>query len=133
MIRRGRTPRRSDLPAERLLGGWHAVGRAIAAATTGAARAPTAAAGPAPATTATRRPRVRHVDGQLAAVQVLAVELRDGPLRLLGRGHLHEPEAPGLPGELVGDHRRRLDRAALGEVLAEGFARGRVREPTNVE
>ncbi len=31
-IRRGRTPRRSDLPAERLLGGRHAVGPAIATA-----------------------------------------------------------------------------------------------------
>jgi ABC-type multidrug transport system fused ATPase/permease subunit len=41
----------------------------------------------------------------------------------LGR-HLDESEAAGITGHAIGDHRGRLDRAALAEVLAQALGRG---------
>src|SRR6266851_3514629 len=126
----------SALPAEGLLGGRHAVRTAIAPtpAATATAR-PAAAAGSARSAPATgaRRPRVRDVHGDLAAVEVLAVQLGDGPLRLLGGRHLDEAEAPGLAGELVRDHGRRLHGPALGEVLSKGLTGRGIGQTTHVQ
>src|SRR5215470_3819674 len=125
---------RCALPLERLLRRRYAVGAAITAAeaTAPPAAARTPAAGPAsaarPAAARAWSLRGGEVHGQLAAVEILAVELGDGALGLLGRGHLDEAEPARLPGELVGDHRRGLHRPALREVFPQGFARRRIRE-----
>src|SRR4051812_47402542 len=67
------------------------VAPATATATTAATEAPAAAT----AATAALGPRPCLVDGQGAAVHLLAVEGSDGRLRLLLTAHLHEAEALG--------------------------------------
>src|SRR5205085_917111 len=102
---------RSRLPA-RL-----AVAAAAVAAATSAAAATAAAAEAAAATAAwpTVFARPGFVDGQGATAQFLAVELCDGGLRLLLRGHLDEAEAARAARVAILDDRSRLDRAGLRE------------------
>src|SRR5262245_65061224 len=69
------------------------------------------------------------VDGQLAAVYLLAAEGRDGRLGLLVGAHLHEPEAFGPARVPVHDDLGRLHRAVRLEHLlqvAVGHAVGQV-------
>src|SRR5947209_14987894 len=77
--------------------------------------------------------RLRDVDVQVPAVEVVAVKSSDGGLALLLRGHLDEAEAARAARVAVFDDRRRLDRAGLREMLAEIFARSLVREITDVK
>src|SRR5262245_26478625 len=46
------------------------------------------------------RPRLVH--GDLATIEIGAVQAGDGLPRLVRAGHFHEAEAARLPGELVG-------------------------------
>src|SRR5437763_13357267 len=85
----------------------------------------------APAVTALTR--IGDVDGQVPAVEVVAVKSSDGGLALFLRRHLDEAEAARAARVAVFDDRRRLDRAGLREMLAEIFARSLVREITDVE
>src|SRR4051794_5019664 len=90
------------------------VAPATAAATTAATEPPTTA------TTATPLgPRPRLVDGQGAAVHLLAVEGGDGRLRLLLTAHLHEAEALGAARVTVLDHLRRFHRPVRLEHLLQ--------------
>src|SRR5262249_58645155 len=129
---------RRGLPLEGLLGGRHAVGAPITAPESSAPPAAgTTTARPAaasrPASTGARCLGCGEIHGELAPVEVLAVELRDGALSLLGSGHLDETEAAGLSGELVGDDRRGLHGAALGKIFPQRLARRRVRQPAHIE
>src|SRR6476660_85685 len=107
------------LPAEWLLGRGDAVGATVPASTARAARSTPPATRPAGTPPAARagRTRVRDVDGDLAPVEILAVQLRDRPLGLLRGRHLDEAEAPRLARELVRDHGSRLHGPALREVF----------------
>src|SRR5262245_39105915 len=84
-----------------------------------AGRAPRATApattGPGPAAAGPLARRVGDAHRQLSALEVLIVQLADGLLGLGRGGHLDEPEAPGLSGEPVGDHRGGFHGAALAE------------------
>src|SRR5947209_5569358 len=77
--------------------------------------------------------RLGDVDGQVPAVEVVAVKSSDGGLALLLRGHLDEAEAARAARVAVFHDRRRLDRAGLREMLTEIFARSLVREITDVK
>src|SRR5262245_9733758 len=95
-------------PAGNDLGRLPAVRAAAAAATTAAAARPAeAAAALTPAPTPAGGRRLLHLEA--AAIDLLAVELGDGLLRILFSGHLHEAEAPGAAGIAVGHHGGRLD------------------------
>src|SRR5262249_45376592 len=92
-------------------GGWGGVNRAEApppapsvAATAGEA---------APATPVRALFGLAHVE--LPALDVAAVQGRDGLLGLDVRGHFDEPEAARAPGVAVGDDRRGLTRPHLGK------------------
>src|SRR5205085_5233211 len=121
---------RSRLPA-RL-----AVAAAAVAAATSAAAAVTAAA-EASAASAAAWPsvfaRARLVDGQGATAQFLAVELCDGGLALLLRGHLDEAEAARAARVAILDDRSRLDRTGLREQFAQVFAGSLEREIPDVK
>src|SRR4051812_47469248 len=77
--------------------------------------------------------RLRDVDGQVPAVEVVAVEPLDGGLALLLRSHLDEAEAARAARVAVFDYRSRLDRARLCEVLTKIFARSLEREVADVK
>src|SRR5438046_10704468 len=92
------------------------------AATTGATSTTTTG------TSATTRPtaptragrlRIRDLDGDPAAVELTAVQLRDRVLSLLRRGHLDEPEATRLARESIGEHGRGHDVAWLRKARAQ--------------
>src|SRR5262249_57488316 len=88
-----------------------------------AAGPPPAAVAAAPAAPAAVLPGPGLVDGQGAAVVLLAVQAADGRLGLLVGAHLDEAEALAAPGVAVHDDLRRLHGAErLGhrlEVAAE--------------
>src|SRR5262245_17917220 len=68
-------------------------------------------------------------DGELPAADLVAVQLLDGALGLLGRVHLDEAEAAGLSGGPVGDDRGRLDGARTREEVVQllvGCGKGQV-------
>ncbi|CAA9405275.1 MAG: hypothetical protein AVDCRST_MAG64-1945 [uncultured Phycisphaerae bacterium] len=100
-----------------------AVPTAAAAATaTVAAAAATAAAATVPAAAAATRAvltRLGHVDGQVAAVDVLAVQGVDRGLGLLVGAHLDEAEALAAAGVPVADDLCALHRTVLREELLE--------------
>src|SRR5947209_9052257 len=77
--------------------------------------------------------RLGDVDGQVPAVEVVAVELSDGSLALFLRGHLDEAEATRAAGVAILNDRGRLDRAGLREMLTEIFARSLEREVADVK
>src|SRR5262249_32309588 len=83
---------------------------AVAAAS--AATATPAATSPAAATTLLGS---GLVDSQGTAIDLLAVEARNGGLGLLIRAHLDEPEPLGTTGVPIHDDLRRLNRAELPE------------------
>src|SRR5262245_19559078 len=106
-------PPDAALPSRRLVRhGWAlaSVARARAAAT--------------PAATAPAGALTGLGDGELAAVELVAVQLLDGAVGLLGRAHLDEPEAARLAGRAIGDDRGGLAgadaREQLGQLLAGG-------------
>jgi hypothetical protein len=61
------------------------------------------------------RPRLGLVNGQSAAVELCAVQRRNGTLGLAARAHLDKAEAAGLTGEFIRDYGRRLHRAVRRE------------------
>jgi len=95
----------------------------VSAATTAAATTTTAATvstTTAAATTAfTRFHGTSFIDGQRAAVDFLAMELRDGSLRFLCGSHFHETEATGTPRHAVVDHLHPRDVARLGKQIGQ--------------
>src|SRR5947209_5341436 len=80
-----------------------AVSAAAAAVAAAASASATAAAVATAAAAAAVFARAGFVDGQGAAVVLLAVERRDGGVGLGVIGHLHEPEALALAGVPVVD------------------------------
>src|SRR5689334_15765285 len=70
--------------------------------TAATARTPAAATGATGASLG-----VRDLDRDPATVELATIQLRDRVLRVLRRRHLDEPEAAGLSGEAIRDHRRR--------------------------
>src|SRR6266545_2227985 len=88
-------------------------------------RRPAKAAPCAAVAAALAPPRRRLLHPELAPVEILAVELRDGLVGLRDRGHLHEPEATRVAGVTIGDDGGRLDLAGLGKRLAELLGRCR--------
>src|SRR2546422_2074801 len=65
---------------------------------------------------------------ELTAVEVLAVELRDGLIGLFRRGHLHETEAARATGVTIGHDGSRFDLAGRREHLTKPFRRCGERE-----
>src|SRR5919107_1616013 len=106
-----------------------AVEPALPAGRAGSAAAPEAAATAAAAILA--GPRL--VDRQVAAAELLAVELRDGRLALFARRHLDEAEAARAARVAILDDRGRLDVAGLREQVAEVFARSLERKVADVK
>src|SRR5687767_6895675 len=90
---------------------------AVAAAATAAAAAPAAAAAAAPA--AALLAGLGDVHGEGPAVVLLAVQRRDGGLRLLVTAHLHETEPLAPAGVAVLDDLGALDGAVGGKHLLE--------------
>src|SRR5262249_7350606 len=77
--------------------------------------------------------RAGFVDGQGAAVVLLAVEGRDRGFRLGVTAHLDEPETLAPPGLPVGDDLGALDRAVLREELFQLRAIDLIAEVTDVQ
>src|SRR5262249_17145235 len=90
----------------------------------------TKATGPRPTA---RSGCLRHVHHQLPALERLVVELADRRLRFGVRGHLDESESAGVTGHAIGDHRGRLDRAALAEVLAQALGGGGIGQTADIQ
>src|SRR5205085_10765812 len=90
---------------------------AVAASTT----TTTAAAAAKPAASASRPvfARLGFVDGQRAAVVVLAVERRDGRLSLLIGAHFHETESLAASGHAVADDFSALHGSVRAKQLLE--------------
>jgi hypothetical protein len=103
------------------------------AATTTATGTPSTAAAAGTTAAGARRLRIRDLDGDAAPIELPPVELRNRVLGLLGRGHLHEPEATRLPRETIGDHGGGLHVSGLREELTKPFARGRIGETADIE
>ena len=76
----------------------------------------TAAAAP---TKPARRRRSGFVHRNAASAEVGVVELVDGCLSCLFRGHFHESETPGPTGRLIAHHADRINRTCLGEEILE--------------
>ena len=64
-------------------------------------------------------PGARHVDGDLAPLEILVVKLRDGLLGFIWRTVLHKGKTAGTAGHLVEHEVNRRHRARLGEVILE--------------
>jgi len=97
---------------------------AAAATTTLAATATTTAAAAASKTASAPSAfslGAGFIHADLAALELLAVHRSDGRLRLRVIGHLHEAEAAGLAGKLVGDYSGRINLAVGAEKLPEVF------------
>src|SRR5213083_1497192 len=92
--------------------------RSVPTAATAAAEA-TARAPAASATPAAARALARLADVQLAALQLVAVQLGDRPLSLARRAHLDEAEAARPSGGAIGDHGGRLAGPGLREERLE--------------
>ena len=107
-----------------------AAATAAVSATTATASAATATA-PAPAAT-TGGLGLGDVDGQLAAVDIAAVEGGNGRLGHGVIAHFDEAEAARLPGGSVGDERDALNLAELGEELANFFFAKAKRQITHI-
>ena len=105
-----------------------------AAATKSAAAATTAAATKSTTTAAaTGFAGLGFVDGEVAAVDVLAVEGSHRGLAVLIACELDEAEAAGAAGFAVHDEGRGSDIAVLREDLAETLLGGAERQIANVE
>jgi hypothetical protein len=74
------------------------------------------------ATAPTIRPRPSFIDGQIAAVKVLAVELLDCRRCFFRRSHLDEAEASRATCHPIFDDLGRLNRAGLREMIAQVVA-----------
>src|SRR5437667_256431 len=79
------------------------------------------------------RLRARLVHGERAATQLVLVQLRDGRLCFLVRGHFHEPEAPCPTGRHVAHDAHRVDGTELFEQLLELRLAGLVGEVSDVQ
>src|SRR5438309_6040637 len=98
--------------------------RSVPAAAAAAAEAAAwASAAATPAASAAARALARLADVQLAALQLVAVQLGDRPLGLARRAHLDEAEAARPSGGAVGDHRGGLAGPGLREERLEVRAR----------
>src|SRR5688572_31592307 len=102
----------------------------LAAPTT--ATAATAAATESAAARAGRH-RLRLVDGQVAAAEVVVVELVDGALRFFVGRHLDEAEAACTAGCHVAHDLDALDSATAGEELLQILLPRAVREVAHVK
>jgi hypothetical protein len=96
------------------------------------ATASTAAAAEA-ATAGARRHRLRLVNGQVPAAEVVVVELIDGFLRLLVGRHLDEPESACAASRHVAHDLDALDGATSGEELLQVLLSRAVREVAHVK
>ena len=101
-----------------------------AATATAAITATTTTAAAAAATTAfTRFHGTSFVDGQRAAVDLLAMKLRDGRRSFLSGSHFDEAEATGTSRHAVVDHLHPRDVARLGKQIGQvvfGHAKGQI-------
>src|SRR5262245_30068196 len=104
---------RSRLGGPGLMGSRRASVRSVRAWARPATAAPAIAAPPTAAALAGLG------DGELAAADLVPVQLLDGALGLFGRAHLDEAEAAGLSGGPVCDDRGRLDRADTREEVVQ--------------
>jgi hypothetical protein len=100
-----------------------------AATTTAAAEATTAAAAAAASASFTR---AGFVDGEIATINVLAVEGSDGSLSFRVVGHFDEAETAGAAGVTVHDEGRRSDLTESSEEILELRLRGLEREIADV-
>src|SRR5438128_2001970 len=99
-----------------------------------AAAAATRAAAVAPAAVAAAALRgLGDLDLDLATIDILTVEARDGLLGVLLARHLHEAEAPRPTGVAVGHHAGRFDAAVGSEDFAQTITRRGKGEATNEE
>src|SRR5262245_48875737 len=98
-------------------GGTRAAGPSVAPPAAAVAAATTTPGAAAAAATAAVLPGPGLVDRQVAAVDLVAVQRRDGRLGLLVAAHLHEPEALRAARVAVQDHLGRLHRAVGPEHL----------------
>ena len=73
---------------------------------------------------ATHARRVRQLDLELTAIELVAIETLDGLVGFLGRRHLDETEPARSPGVSIHDDCSGFDAADLGKELAETL-RGR--------
>src|SRR4029450_13592430 len=89
-----------------------------------AAAGTVAPAGAATASVAARGRRLGDLDGQCACAERRAVELPDGLIGRLGRGHLDKAEAARLAGLAIGHDRDTLAARGLVEELAQLVGRG---------
>jgi hypothetical protein len=129
----GRNPKQrcAGLPAAAT-----ATAATAAAATTAESTTTTAAAAAEAATAATAAATLARpglVDGEVATVNVLAVEGRDGRASVLVIRELDETEAAGAAGFTVHDQRRRRDFAVSREQLAQLALGGIERQISYVE
>lgn len=120
-----------------IAGGDPGLPAAAAAAATAAAAAEsaatTAAAESATTAAAAAFTGLGLVDGEVTAVDVLAVEGRDGGLRLGVVRHFDEAEAAGTTGLAIHDQRRGSDRAEGLEERVQLTFRSAEREITDVQ
>src|SRR4051812_16567564 len=128
-------------------GGWHlrcqppsrlparfgsasaAVAATAAAAVAAAAEAPPTAV----AARAGRRLRARLVHGEVAAAELMVVQLLDRVLRVLVGRHFDEREAAGAAGRLIAHHVDAVDRADRAKQRAEILVVGVVGKVADVE
>src|SRR5438876_11862321 len=93
--------------------------RSVPAAATAAAEAAAWASAPAPAAPPAARAVACLADVQLAALQLVAIQLGDRPLGLARRAHLDEAEATRPSGGSIGDPGGRLAGPGLREERLE--------------
>ncbi len=100
------------------------------------ATAPTATASTAAPGRTVEAPRLslaRHVYGDGSPVELRAVQILDGLLRLLVGFELDEPEAPGLASHSIGNNRDGAELTEFREGLAKLFFARRVAEIADVQ
>src|SRR5439155_1117856 len=99
----------------------------------GATATAAGAIAPAEAAAGGLRLRARLVHSERAATQLVLVQLRDGRLCFLVRGHFHEPEAPCPTGRHVAHDAHRVDGTELFEQLLQLRLAGLVGEVSDVQ
>lgn len=124
-----------DLPAAATATAATAAAAATTATEAAAATAAAAATEAAAATTAAAATLTRTslVDGEVATIDVLAVERSDRSVAFLSRGELDETEATGATGFAIHDEGRAGDVAVSREELAKLILSGLEREITDVK
>jgi hypothetical protein len=96
-----------------------AISAAAATAISAAATAAESTTTTATAAAFTRLHRARFVDGQRAAIDFLAMELRDRGLGLIRRAHFDKAETAGTSRNAIVDHLHPRDVARLGKKIGQ--------------